>query len=166
MLVSCIVAVSENGVKGKNGTLPWRLSSDLKRFKEITTGHHIILGRKNYEDIGRPLPNRINLVLSRKENLKIEGCEVFSSLEHAINFAKESGETECFIIGGAEIYKAAMPYCSRLYLTKVKAEIDGDVFMPSLGEGWTLERETSFPADEKNQYSTVFQIFERSLKNG
>lgn len=161
MLVSCIVAVAENGVIGKNGTLPWRLSSDLKRFKEITTGHHIILGRKNYEDIGRPLPNRVNLVLSRKENLKIEGCEVFPSLEKALAFAKESGETECFIIGGAEVYKQAMPFCKKLYLTSVETTIDGDVFMPSLGEGWTLERETSFPADEKNQFSTTFKVFSR-----
>lgn len=161
MLVSCIVAVSENGVIGKDGTLPWRLSSDLKRFKEITTGHHIILGRKNYEDIGRPLPNRVNLVLSRNENLKIEGCEVFSSLEMALNFAKDSGETECFIIGGSEVYRLAMSYCKRLYLTCVETTIDGDVLMPSLGEGWVLEREEKFPADEKNQFPTTFKVFSR-----
>lgn len=161
MLVSCIVAVSQNGVIGKNGTLPWRLSSDLKRFKEITTGHHIILGRKNYEDIGRPLPNRVNLVLSRKENLKIEGCEVFSSLEKAIEFAKESGETECFIIGGAEVYKQAMPFCKRLYLTSVETSIDGDIFMPSLGDGWVLDSEEKFSADEKNQFPTTFKVFSR-----
>ncbi len=163
MRISCIVAASKNGVIGKNGTLPWRLSSDLKRFKAITTGHHIILGRKNYEDIGRALPNRVNLVLSRKENLEIPGCFVFKNLKSAFEFAEAAGESECFIIGGAEIYREALPFCTKLYLTEVEADIEGDTFLPPLGGGWNLQSEETFPADEKNEFLTKFQIFERSL---
>ncbi|MEE0877556.1 MAG: dihydrofolate reductase, partial [Fibrobacteraceae bacterium] len=91
----------------------------------------------------------------------IEGCEVFSSLEKALAFAKESGETECFIIGGAEVYKQAMPFCKKLYLTSVETTIDGDVFMPPLGDGWVLDSEEKFSADEKNQYATTFKVLSR-----
>ena len=108
MLVSAIVAVSENNVIGKDGHLPWHLSQDLKRFKAITSGHSVLLGRKNYEDIGRPLPNRTNYVLTRNENFEAPGCVVCTSLDAAVAAAKESGESELFVIGGAEIYLAAI----------------------------------------------------------
>ena len=103
MLISAIVAVSENNVIGREGHLPWHLSADLKRFKAITTGHAIILGRKNYDDIGRPLPNRTNYVLSRNKEFQAPGCIVCSSLGEAIEAARAAGETECFIIGGAAV---------------------------------------------------------------
>ena len=138
MKISVIVAVSDNGVIGKDGHLPWHLSQDLKRFKAITTGHHVLLGRKNYEDIGRPLPNRVNLVLSRNENFEAPGCIVVRDMEQALKIAEQSGEEELFIIGGASVYERAMPKSTKLYLTKVHAEIDGDVKMPTLGEGWKL----------------------------
>ena len=109
MLISAIVAVSENNVIGRDGHLPWHLSLDLKRFKAITTGHAIILGRKNYEDIGRPLPNRTNYVLTRNKDFQAPGCIVCSSLDQAIESARAAGETECFIIGGAAVYREAMP---------------------------------------------------------
>ncbi|MBP5247748.1 MAG: dihydrofolate reductase [Fibrobacter sp.] len=163
MKISVIVAVSENDVIGKDGHLPWRLSQDLKRFKAITTGHHIVLGRKNYEDIGRPLPNRVNLVLSRNANFEAPGCVVVPSLEQAFEIARKSGEEELFIIGGAHVYECAMPMATKLYLTRVHANIDGDVKMPSFGDGWKLVKEEHFGKSEKDEFETTFQILERSL---
>ena len=163
MKISVIVAVSDNGVIGKDGHLPWHLSQDLKRFKAITTGHHILLGRKNYEDIGRPLPNRVNLVLSRNAAFEAPGCTVVRDMEQALKIAEQSGEEELFIIGGARVYESAMPMATKLYLTKVHAEIDGDVKMPSLGEGWKLLSEEYIGKSEKDDYETTFQVLERSL---
>ncbi len=162
MLVSAIVAVSENNVIGRDGHLPWRLPADLKYFKSVTTGHYIILGRKNYADIGRPLPDRVNVVLTRNKSFSAPGCVVAYSLEEALQIAKEAKETECFIVGGAALYKEALPLCKKLYLTRVLASIDGDVLMPSLGEGWVLQSEERRDADEKNAYPMAFQVFERA----
>ena len=161
MLISAIVAVSENNVIGRDGHLPWHLSQDLKRFKAITTGHSIILGRKNYEDIGRPLPNRTNYVLTRNKVFQAPGCIVCSSLEEAIEAAKAAGETECFIIGGAAVYREAMPLVGKLYFTRVLSQVDGDVFFPEWGDGFVKESEEKYPADEKNDFSTVFEIWVR-----
>lgn len=161
MLISAIVAVSENNVIGRDGHLPWHLSADLKRFKSITTGHSIVLGRKNYEDIGRPLPNRTNYVLTRQEGFEAPGCCVCHGLTEALEAARAAGEEECFIIGGAAVYKEAMPLVKKLYLTKVLSHVEGDVFFPEWGEGWRMESEESFAADEKNDYSTVFQVWVR-----
>lgn len=161
MLISAIVAVSENNVIGRDGHLPWHLSADLKRFKAITTGHSIVLGRKNYDDIGRPLPNRVNYVLTRNAAFEAPGCNVCSSLEQSLQAAEAAGEDECFIIGGAAVYREAMPKVRKLYLTRVLAQVDGDVFFPDWGEGWRKVSEELFPADEKNDYPTVFEIWER-----
>lgn len=162
MLISAIVAISENNVIGRDGHLPWHLSADLKRFKAITTGHAIILGRKNYDDIGRPLPNRVNYVLTRNPAFEAPGCVVCSSLEEALKAAEAAGETEAFIIGGAAIYREAMPLVKKMYLTKVLATVDGDVFFPDWGEGWQKVSEEMFPADEKNDHETSFEIWERT----
>lgn len=161
MLISAIVAVSSNNVIGRDGHLPWHLSADLKRFKAITTGHSIILGRKNYEDIGRPLPNRTNYVLTRNASFEAPGCIVCASLEAALEAARAAGETECFIIGGAAVYREAMPLVQKLYFTRVESDVDGDVFFPKWGEGWSMESEESFPADEKNDFATTFQVWSR-----
>ncbi len=161
MLISAIVAVSSNNVIGRDGHLPWHLSADLKRFKAITTGHSIILGRKNYEDIGRPLPNRTNYVLTRNASFEAPGCIVCASLEAALEAARAAGEMECFIIGGAAVYREAMPLVQKLYFTRVESDVDGDVFFPKWGEGWSLESEESFPADEKNDFATTFQVWSR-----
>lgn len=161
MLISAIVAVSENEVIGRDGHLPWHLSADLKRFKSITTGHSIILGRKNYEDIGRPLPNRTNYVLTRNKDFLAPGCILCSSLKQALDAAKESGETECFIIGGAAVYREAMPLVKKLYFTKVLSFVEGDVKFPDWGDGWRMVSEESFGVDEKNDFPTAFQIWER-----
>lgn len=161
MLISAIVAVSENNVIGRDGHLPWHLSADLKRFKAITTGHAIILGRKNYDDIGRPLPNRTNYVLTRNKDFQAPGCIVCSSLEQAIESAKAAGETECFVIGGAAVYREAMPLVEKLYLTRVLSHVDGDVFFPDWNEKFQKESSESYPADEKNDYPTVFEVWVR-----
>ena len=161
MLISAIVAVSENNVIGRDGHLPWHLSQDLKRFKAITTGHAIILGRKNYDDIGRPLPNRTNYVLSRNKEFQAPGCIVCSSLGEAIEAARAAGETECFIIGGAAVYREAMPQVEKLYLTKVLSHVDGDVFFPDWEGDFEKVSEELFQADEKNDFPTVFQIWVR-----
>ena len=161
MLISAIVAISRNNVIGRDGHLPWHLSADLKRFKAITTGHSIILGRKNYDDIGRPLPNRTNYVLTRNANFEAPGCIVCNSLAQAVESAQSAGESECFIIGGAAVYREAMPLVKKMYVTRVESDVDGDVFFPEWGEGWRKVSEESFPADEKNDFPTVFEVWER-----
>ena len=161
MLISAIVAISRNNVIGRDGHLPWHLSADLKRFKAITTGHSIILGRKNYDDIGRPLPNRTNYVLTRNANFEAPGCIVCNSLAQAVESAQSSGESECFIIGGAAVYREAMPLVKKMYVTRVESDVDGDVFFPEWGEGWRKVSEERFEADEKNDFPTVFEVWER-----
>ena len=161
MLISAIVAISQNNVIGRDGHLPWHLSADLKRFKAITTGHSIILGRKNYDDIGRPLPNRTNYVLTRNPAFEAPGCIVCPSLEVALEQTEKAGETECFIIGGAAVYREAMPKVKKLYLTKVLSDVEGDVFFPEWGEGWRKVSEEKFPSDEKNDFETLYQVWER-----
>ncbi len=163
MKISSIVAVAQNNVIGKDNDLIWRLSEDLKRFKRITSGHHIIMGRLNYESIGRPLPNRTNVIITRQKDYTAEGCVVVNSLEEALQVAKDNGETEAFIIGGAQIYNLAMPYIEKIYLTEVHQSFDGDVFFAELGEEWKeVHREGPFPKTEKDQceYSFVDLIKE------
>ena len=161
MILSAIVAVSDNGVIGKGNELPWHLPTDLKRFRELTMGHTVIMGRKCYQSIGRPLEGRVNIVLTRDEGFQAPGCIVARDLEYAIEMARDGGEYECFFIGGAEVYKQALPMCERLYVTNVRGVFDGDAFLPPLGSGWSLVREQYHEADEKNGYAHRFSIFER-----
>jgi len=155
MAVSIIVAVAENWIIGREGKLPWRLSDDMKRFKELTTGHAVVMGRKTYESIGRPLPNRKNVVITRQIGWKAEGCLIAHSLEEALEFAKkESAEEEIFVIGGAEIYKLALIHADTIYLTMVKAVVEGDTSFPALNPSeweWT-DYEPHHAIDEKKQY--------------
>lgn len=130
MIVSMIVAMSENRVIGKDGGLPWHLPEDLKRFKKITMGHPIIMGRKTYESIGRALPGRRNIVISRNSNLQIDGVETTSSLGEALDLVKS--EKEVFIIGGAQIYEASLSQADRIYLTEVHQQIHGDAYFPEI----------------------------------
>lgn len=140
-----IVAVSENHCIGKNNDLPWKLPTDLKHFKAITTDKVVVMGRKCYDSIGRPLPNRTNVVISRDKTLKIPGCVVFDSLKKALN-AYESKEV--FIIGGAEIYKLGAQYAGEFYVTKIMANVDGDVFLDeSIFKDWLMV-ETEGPFNE------------------
>lgn len=162
MILSIIVAVAKNNVIGKDNQLIWRLSNDLKRFKKLTTGHSILMGRKTYESIGKPLPNRKNLIVTRNENFDVEGAYVFNSIESAIHHAKVTGEEELFIIGGGEIYKKLLPQTDKLYLTRVHAEPEGDAFFPTIEEtAWQVVNEEAHLADEKNEYDFVFVDLER-----
>ena len=176
-MLSAIVAVAENGVIGKEGGMPWHLPAELARFKEVTMGHPIIMGRKTHESIGRALPGRTNIVITRNKDFRVEGCEVVGSLDEAIERAKkaEGGSAaqtskrfrrpkEIFIIGGEQIYKEAMPLLSRIYLTKVDVEVDGDKFFRYDPKEWRELTSEKHSADEKNQYDFEFTVLERARR--
>lgn len=154
MSISLIVAAAENNAIGKDNALLWYLSADLKRFKALTTGHPVIMGRKTFESIGKPLPNRRNIVISRSVPA-IEGCEVVASVDEALALVK-SGE-EAFIIGGGSIYKALWDKADRLYLTSVKTALEGDTFIPEVKpDEWEEVKREDFDADEKNEFGYSF----------
>ena len=162
MIVSMIVAVAKNNVIGKDNKLLWKLSDDLKRFKRITSGHAILMGRKTFESLGKPLPNRTNLVVTRDARYSVGGAYVFNQVNQAVEFAKAEGETELFIIGGGEIYEMMLPAANRLYLTKVHASPDGDTYFPVLNDGeWDVINEEAHKANEKNEFDFVFLDLER-----
>jgi dihydrofolate reductase len=131
MEVLIISAVAKNGVIGKDNTLPWHYPEDFKRFKTLTSGHAVVMGRKTYESLGRPLPKRLNIVLSRREDLEIEGCVVACSLEEAKKICAEKNEEQMWIIGGSGIYAEGLKIADVLELTEVHKEFDGDVYFPS-----------------------------------
>jgi dihydrofolate reductase len=163
MTVSLIAAMAENRAIGYKGALPWKLPADLARFKRLTTGHHIIMGRKTYESIGRPLPGRTSIVITRQPNFQAAGCLVAHSLDEALRFARERGEREAFVIGGAEIYRAGLPLADRIYLTLVEARPAADAFFPEFGEAeWSRGEEEFVAADERNQYATRFVTLSRA----
>nr|AIA18419.1 Dihydrofolate reductase [uncultured bacterium]AIA18499.1 Dihydrofolate reductase [uncultured bacterium] len=162
MRISTIVAVAKNGVIGKEGGLPWYLPAELARFKEVTMGHPIIMGRKTYESIGRALPGRTNIAITRNKDFKAEGCIVVDSLETAIAEAKKAeGADEIFIIGGEQIYKEAMPLLNRIYLTKVDADVKGDKFFHYDPKKWKEISSEKHSADEINKYSFTFTTLQR-----
>ena len=155
MKVSLIVAVAENGVIGKDNDLIWHLPKDMRFFKETTTGHHVIMGRKNFESIPerfRPLPNRTNVVITRQSDYQAEGCVVVNSLEAALEVAQHNGDKEPFIIGGGQIYKLALDrnLVDKIYLTKVHQAFDGDTFFPKLSEEWQEIHREDYESDEKH----------------
>ena len=134
MMISLIVAMGTNRVIGRDNKMMWHLPLEFKHFKETTLGHCIVLGRKNFESIGRPLPKRTNIIVTRNKDYKADGCVVVNSLEAAIDFAKAQGEDELFITGGGEIYKQALPMADRIYLTEVDYSEEGDVYFPQFRE--------------------------------
>ena len=161
MIVSLIVAVSENNTIGKDNSMIWHLPADLKYFKQITSGHHIIMGRKNYESIGRPLPDRVNVVITRQSDLELEGCVVVQSLDEALDLAKQAGEQEAMVIGGGEIYTLALPLANKVYLTRVHHQFDGNVHFPELTDDWVQTTSERHSADEKNPYDYTFFVYEK-----
>lgn len=162
MNVSIIVAASRNHVIGKDNQLIWRLSSDLKRFKALTTGHMVIMGRKTFESIGKPLPNRTSVIITRQLDYHVEGCIVVHSLEEAL--AKSEEQDEVFIIGGGSIYKEALEKADRIYYTMVHCDFEGDTYFPILksSEWDSVSRVDCFP-DEKNQYAYSFIDYQRKM---
>jgi len=159
MILSIIVAMAENRVIGKDNDMPWGfLPVDLKHFKDTTNGNPVIMGRKTYESIGKPLPNRRNIILSRQD-IEIDGCEVYSSLEKVLEILKD--EDEVFIIGGGHVYKEALPFIDKLYLTHIDLKVDGDTFFPEYEYLNLIEIDLSkSEIDERNKYACVFQELE------
>lgn len=162
MIVSLIVAMDRKRGIGIKGRLPWRLSADLKRFRELTMGHHLIVGRKTYESIGKPLPGRQMIIVTRDHHYQATGGFVAHSLKEALALAEARGESEVFIGGGAEIYAPALALADRLYLTAVAAEVAADTFFPPFDEAeWRAVEQLDQPADEKNQYPFTFKVLLR-----
>jgi dihydrofolate reductase len=162
MIISIIVAAAANDVIGRQNDLPWRLSADLQQFKRLTMGHAVVMGRKTYESIGRPLPGRRMIVITRQPNYAADGVEVVSSLPAALELAERQGETDLFIIGGAEIFAHFLPRVNRLYWTRVHANVDGDVRFPAFDRReWRLVESTRHEADAKNEHPYSFELYER-----
>lgn len=160
MRVSLIAAVAENGVIGRDNALPWRLPADLKHFRRLTTGHPVITGRRNYESIGRPLPERTNIVVTHRRDYRASGCVVVHSLDEA--FAAAHGSPEVFVMGGAEIYAQTIDRAERIYLTRVHADVPGDTLFPTVD--WRIWREIAHERhepDAQNAYAYSFVTFER-----
>jgi len=155
MIISLVAAASDNNVIGINGALPWRMPADMKFFKNLTLGHTVIMGRKTYESMGKPLPGRKNIIITRNNFFKADGCTVFNSLEQA--FTMFADENEVFVIGGAEIYRLALPLANKIYLTKVHCVVEGDAhFVEPSEKEWVLIKQIDYLADEKNPFSYSF----------
>jgi len=162
-MIIIIAAIARNNALGKDNQLIWHLPADLKRFKRITSGHHVIMGRKTYESLGKPLPNRTNIIISRNKDYTAKGCLVRNSLEEAIESAKE--DPSPFILGGAEIYKQAIEIADVLDLTFVHHDFEADAFFPEIDpEIWEEISHEDFKADEKNKYDYSFVTYKRIKK--
>lgn len=160
MLLSLIVAVAKDNVIGGDNKLLWHLPADLKHFKNVTMDHSIIMGRKTFESIGKPLPGRKNIVVTRQQDYEAKGCIVVHNLQQAINGCEKEQET--FIIGGADIFRQSIPAADRIYLTRIDQEFDGDVFFPELNfSEWKLVKYVKHHADEKNKYDYSFAEYQR-----
>jgi len=165
MIISLIAAVSKNFVIGKNNDLPWHLPDDMKYFMQTTKEHYVIMGRKNYESIPekfRPLPNRINIVITRKKDFQASHSIVVHSIETGLALAKQANQLETFIIGGAEIYTLGLPIANRLYLTEIDAEIAGDTFFPAIRKDeWIEVSRKHHTVDARHAYAFDFVIYEK-----
>ncbi len=163
MTLSLIVAVAENGVIGRRGDLPWKLSADLRRFRQLTMGRPIIMGRKTYDSIGRALPGRTMIVVTRQQGYPAADALLAASFDEALELAKHSNEV--FVIGGADLFRLALPHADRIYQTMVHAQPEGDPFFPPWDEGeWRVLEQEDLPADEKNSAATTFRILERIVR--
>ena len=160
-MISIIVATSANGVIGRGGELPWHLSDDLKRFKQLTLGKSIVMGRKTFESIGRALPGRQNIVLTRQSEFVADDCDIVSSVDAAIATAGDAGEV--MVIGGSEIYELFLPLAGRIYMTRVHMDIDGDARFPELDdEQWQETEREHHDADDSNEYEFTTSVLERT----
>ncbi|MBK5273023.1 MAG: dihydrofolate reductase [Bacteroidia bacterium] len=162
MIISLVVAAATNNAIGKGGSLPWSLPNDMKYFKNVTWGMPVIMGRKTFEELDKPLSGRKNIVITRREKWKPEGVVVVSNFEDALFVAKATDANEVMVIGGGEIYRMAFEKARRIYLTRVKAEPEGDTFFPDLdSKEWQLVKHQDHVADKKNVYDYSFQVWER-----
>jgi len=162
MIISAIFARTKNNVIGKDNKIPWHLPVDLKYFMNTTMGHHIIMGRKSFDALGKALKGRTNIIITRNPSFEAEGAKVVHSLEEALLIAFDHCEQEVFITGGAVIYDLAMPYIDRLYVTDIDGEVDGDTFGPDFDpEDWEKTRSTHHHKDDKNKYDCEFYRYDR-----
>lgn len=162
MIISIIVAMDEDRGIAKDGQMPWHISSDLRRFKALTLGHHVIMGRKTFDALGKPLPGRVNIVVTRQSGLSIPGCLLASSLKKALALAEQGGETEAFVIGGGQIYAQALPLAQRIYLSRVHTRAQADVFFPALTvEDWQESQTAFFPAGGRDEFAHTFSVLSR-----
>lgn len=162
MMISIIVAIGNKNEIGNKGSLLWKLPQDLKNFKTITMGHHIIMGRKTFESIGKPLPGRTTVIVSRQKDLKVEGCLVSESIENALKIAKKNGDDEAIVIGGGEIYKLTLPLADKIYLSKVDYNGEADTFFPELNtEHWVSKEVKAFPKTDKYLGWTYQELFRK-----
>jgi len=168
MRVSLVVAAARNGVIGHRGRIPWRLPDDQRFFKRLTTGHCVVMGRKTFESIGRPLPDRENLVLSRQEQglggagTDGRGITLLPDLSAALDRARKGGFAECFVIGGEGLYREALPIADRIYCTRVEAEPEGDVLFPAIDESqWRCLDRDPHPADARHAHAFTIETWER-----
>jgi dihydrofolate reductase len=162
MKISLIAALDLSGGIGIHGKLPWRLSEDLQRFKKITMGHHLVMGRKTWESIRRPLAGRTLIVVTRQPDYQADGCEVVHSLQSAINFAAARGEEELFVIGGGELFTQALPQAERMYLTQVHTSVPADVFFPEYDPGqWEIIQTQDVPASKRDEHFSTFYVAQR-----
>ena len=163
--LAMIVAMARNRAIGRENALPWRISGDLQFFKRTTLGKPVVMGRKTFESIGRPLPGRQNIVITRNPDWCVDGVTVVSSLEQAltvaVNTAARDGVDEVMVIGGAEIYRQAIPLAQRLYVTEVDTEVEGDAFFPALDETWQEVSRDCYPASEKDEYNYCLVQYDR-----
>jgi dihydrofolate reductase len=164
MIISQIAALARNHVIGKNNDLPWKLPDDMKFFMETTKGHHVVMGRKNYDSLkGRfkPLPDRTNIVVTRQHQFEAPGCHVVHAVPDALAIARRNNEREAFVIGGAEIYRLTLPFAHRLYLTEIDAEIEGDTYFPDFDKNqWKEISRKHHPADERHRFAFDFVVYE------
>lgn len=163
MTLSIIVALSTNNVIGRGNRLPWHMPADLKHFKALTMGHHLLMGRKTFLEVGKPLPGRINVVITRDPHFVPEGVAISRSIDEAINKAEAAGDLEIFLAGGGEIFRQTIHRANRMYLTRIHTDIEGDTFFPEFDDvnEWKLIDAEHFEADEKNLYPYSFLTYER-----
>jgi dihydrofolate reductase len=162
MIISCIVAVAKNNIIGKDNDIPWYLPADLQYFKKTTLNHAVIMGRNCYVSIGRPLPKRTNIIITRDPYFISSNCLVARSIDEALYMANETGETEAFIIGGGQIYEQTQPLWDKLYLTQVDIEVNGDIYFPAIDEShWKLISEEHHTKDDKNAMDYNFKVYIR-----
>jgi dihydrofolate reductase len=160
MTISLVVAASTNNVIGSDGGLPWHLPDDLRHFKRLTTGNPIVMGRRTFESIGRPLPDRRNIVMTRDPDYVAPDCDVVSSVREALELVEDADEV--MIIGGGQVYRDFLPHADRIYLTRVQADVEGDTYFPDIDEaGWRLVSSEPHAADEKHAYAFDVIVFER-----
>lgn len=165
MRITLVVAMDRNRIIGRDGRLPWKLPRDLKRFREVTWGHPIVMGRKTYESIGHPLPGRTNIILTRQPELDVEGCCVVHSIDEALGSARiASGGSDVMIVGGADLFRVFLPVADRIHLTRVETQVDGDTVFPGdplISGEWSVSHSEDWPPDERNPLPATYLILDR-----